>query len=364
MNLLVVDQFAETGGAQLCLRDLLPAIRKNGWNVRVFVPCAVTGYSNGRKKLMDVLRYPFDMWQARRAIETAVKEQAVDLVLINGPRVLPAMASLDVPAVFYAHSFLSKRYAQILAGWALRRNSATVIAASRSVARTFEVLAGLQQVRIVYTGVAGCFAPVETSAHLRVGLMGRIAPEKGQLAFIEAARLCPAVRFLIYGSARATDSAYESEVHRQAEKARVEIRGWVENPADAYRELDMVAVPSVSPDAAPRVVLEALSAGKPIVAFPSGGIPEFIENRKTGILTAFSTPEALADAIRLLAGDPELRAQLSRNARRDWEERFQLARYQREICEFLQEAAAAGGLKSRWTSTRNNAPPDPANARM
>lgn len=364
MNLLVVDQFTEAGGAQLCLHDLLPAIRGRGWNVAVFVPQPVDGYSNGRKKLIDVLRFPFDMWRSKRAIETRVREQAIDLVLINGPRVLPAVAGLAVPTVFYAHSFLSKRYTRILAAWSLRRNSASVIAASRSVARTFEALAGLKQVRVVYTGVADCFSPVETSAHLRVGLIGRIAPEKGQLAFIEAARLCPAVRFLIYGSARAADFAYENEVHRQAKKAGVEIRGWVENPADAYRDLDMVAVPSVSPDAAPRVVLEALSAGKPMVAFPSGGIPEFIENGKTGILTAFSTPEALAGAIRSLAADPELRAGLSRNARRDWEEKFQLSRYQREICDFLHEAVAAGGLKSRWMSTRNNAPADPANARV
>lgn len=364
MNLLVVDQFTETGGAQLCLRDLLPAIHKCGWKVSVFVPGAVAGYSNGRKKSMDVLRFPYDMWRARRAIESLVKEQAVDLVLINGPRVLPAASGLAVPTIFYAHSFLSKRYTRILAAWSLRRSSAWVIAASRSVARTFEALPGLQQVRVVYTGVADCFARAEQAAHLRIGLIGRIAPEKGQLAFIEAARLCPGIQFLLYGSARAADSDYERDVQEEASKAGVEIRGWVANPSDAYRELDIVAVPSISPDAAPRVVLEALSAGKPIVAFPSGGIPEFIQNGKTGILTASGTPEALAVAIRSLASDPELRAELSQNARRDWEQRFQLARYQREILDFLQEAVPAEGLKSRSTSTGNNAPADPANARV
>lgn len=345
MNLLVVDQFSEAGGAQICIRSLLPEMQRRGWRVETFVPRPVTRYRNGHKTAADIFRYTFDMQGAAATIATMVRESPIELVLVNGPRVLPAVVAIERPIIFYSHSLLRKWYARGLARWAFGRTKARVIAASQYVARSLQQLAAPASIQVIYSGVADLGSPgaplngASLNVRPRVGVIGRIAPEKGQLHFVQAARRCRNACFLIFGASRFASSDYERRVREEAKGAPVEFRGWVDDPAQALGELDIVAVPSMQHDAAPRVVLEALSAGKPIIAYRSGGIPELIEHGKTGILTDAPTPGSLADAITALLRDSGRRNELARNARQAWHERFRLERYQREICEALEEAA-------------------------
>jgi glycosyltransferase involved in cell wall biosynthesis len=74
----------------------------------------------------------------------------------------------------------------------------------------------------------------------------------------------------------------------------------------AWRRCLFGVVPSVVPDACPTVVLEAMAAGRPVVAANCGGIPELVEADATGILVPPGDPRALAQALeRLLAGGGE-----------------------------------------------------------
>jgi glycosyltransferase involved in cell wall biosynthesis len=352
VKLLVADQFSEVGGAQLCVRDLLPAMEERGWRVYFFVPQPMTRYANGWKTPRDVVRYAFDWRRASARIREIVRAHGIDLILANGPRVLPATIGAGRPVVFYSHNILRKQYARMLAGWSLARTGAAAIAASRYTAHSLRGLVRPEQVEVIYSGVADLGdEPRGEREAPRVGLVGRIAPEKGQIDFVEAAWNLDGsglrARFVIYGAARFASTSYEKRVRRAAEGAPVEFRGWT-NPKEALGEVDIVAAPSMAHDAAPRVILEALSAGKPVVAYRSGGIPELIENGETGILTQAATPESLSASIAKLLDNPARRMELGRNARRAWSERFRVERYQREICEALERAA----LRAEATSAR------------
>ena len=57
--------------------------------------------------------------------------------------------------------------------------------------------------------------------------------------------------------------------------------------------------------------MEAMSTGVPTIGTDAGGVPELIEDGRDGLLVPPQDPKALADAIALLAGDPELAARLS-----------------------------------------------------
>ncbi len=74
---------------------------------------------------------------------------------------------------------------------------------------------------------------------------------------------------------------------------------------------DIVAVPSVRfggyVDGLPNVALEAMAAGKPLVASRVGGLPELVRDGENGVLVAEKDARALADALVVLAGDPGLR---------------------------------------------------------
>jgi glycosyltransferase involved in cell wall biosynthesis len=111
----------------------------------------------------------------------------------------------------------------------------------------------------------------------------------------------------------------------------VEFRGWSGDVATILHEIDILAAPSAGSECSPRIVLEALSAGTPVVAYPSGGIPEIIRSGDTGILTAGTGHEALAAAIERLLTNRHLMARLSVNGRREWNARFRIERFRSEV---------------------------------
>jgi glycosyltransferase involved in cell wall biosynthesis len=82
-----------------------------------------------------------------------------------------------------------------------------------------------------------------------------------------------------------------------------------------YAAADVVAVPSVIPDALSRVIVEAMSAARPVVATRVGGTPELVIDGVTGLLVERGDPEALGDAIARVLEDPALRGTLGENAR-------------------------------------------------
>ena len=87
-----------------------------------------------------------------------------------------------------------------------------------------------------------------------------------------------------------------------------------------YPLADVVVVPSVIPDALSRVLLEAMAAGRAVVATRVGGTPELILDGKTGLLVERNDPVGLARALRQLLADANLRAALGTAARGRLEE--------------------------------------------
>ena len=76
------------------------------------------------------------------------------------------------------------------------------------------------------------------------------------------------------------------------------------------------------PDALSRVILEAMAAGRPVVATRVGGTPELVIDRQTGILVERRAPAELARAIATLLADDGLRASVGAGARRHVTERL------------------------------------------
>ena len=65
------------------------------------------------------------------------------------------------------------------------------------------------------------------------------------------------------------------------------------------------------------VILEAWSAGIPVIASRAGGLKDFIESGRTGLLFDPGHPEELVRAYETLTGDPELRRRLADAAREE-----------------------------------------------
>jgi glycosyltransferase involved in cell wall biosynthesis len=138
-----------------------------------------------------------------------------------------------------------------------------------------------------------------------VGCFGRLVPEKGVLHLIEAAkRLPPGVRIEIFGDGPQKDALEERAKTLQVDH-RVAFRGFISDVADAMLAVDCVSIPSTWDEAFPYAALEAMSVGRPIVASRSGGLPEIVEEGKTGLLVERGDAASLANAVRRLAESPE-----------------------------------------------------------
>ncbi len=87
-----------------------------------------------------------------------------------------------------------------------------------------------------------------------------------------------------------------------------------------HQEADVVVLPSVWQEPFPRVLLEAMAAGRAVVATRVGGIPELVEEDVSGVLVARNDPVALSEALGQVLADPPLRARLGRAARQRVEE--------------------------------------------
>jgi glycosyltransferase involved in cell wall biosynthesis len=85
---------------------------------------------------------------------------------------------------------------------------------------------------------------------------------------------------------------------------------------------DCLASPAVWEEAAGLVNLEGLACGLPVVASRSGGIPEIVEDGRTGLLVAPDDAGALSNAIDRLYKEPALHARMAREARRVAVERY------------------------------------------
>jgi glycosyltransferase involved in cell wall biosynthesis len=354
MNILFVDQFNEPGGAQLALVDVLDAARLRGWTPVLMAPgegLPLRPLTRGRKGARDLVSFMSDLPRIRKALRRAIAQHKTDLVYINGPRILPAVIGIDIPVIFHAHSYVHGRAPRWLAMHSVRQTRAVVIAASDFIARSFRT-ASHQPIRVIYNGspdYSATSSKFDATVKIHVGMVGRLAPEKGQLDFVRAARLIGAgsARFTIYGDSLFAGHDYARQVRAEAPAASVDLQDWRSDVGGVYRELDVLVVPSFAEEASTRVIMEAFSAGVPVIAYPSGGIPEIVDHGRTGLLTAEPTFESLAASLRRLIADSTEMKALALAGRDEWKERFTKQHFQSAVCEAIESAMRSDPASAR-----------------
>ncbi len=139
-------------------------------------------------------------------------------------------------------------------------------------------------------------------------------------AFARASFALPQLRLVFVGDGDLRESL-QARAHSLGVGETVRFAGMASSDAiPAYvAAADMVVVPSIHydgyVDGLPNVALEAMAAGKPLVATRVGGLAQLVHSGENGLLVDEKDSEALADAIVALARDPDLRARLGANGR-------------------------------------------------
>ena len=218
---------------------------------------------------------------------------------------------------------------------ALRTPRTHVIVLGACLSGEFEGLIPHDRVHVVPNGVADqCVDVGRLSSAPTVLHLSTLWSAKGVFEVLESAvRLrsrIPGIRYQFAGTWYSDDERARAMdlVAREGLAHEVEFLGPVE-PSERMRLLTsatVMAFPSHS-EGHPLVVLEALSAGLPVVTTRTGAIPEIITNGREGFLVDVGDVEGLTCRIAEIVTDPELRRRLRANARSRYEAEFTADRF-------------------------------------
>jgi glycosyltransferase involved in cell wall biosynthesis len=159
----------------------------------------------------------------------------------------------------------------------------------------------------------------------RVALtIGRLAPAKAHADMIEAfaamSTRVPEARLLLVGEGPLRPTL-EAEVARRGLGQRVRLLGVGGESAELVKACDVFVLSSVR-EGLPVSVLEAMRAGRPVVATDVGGTGEAVDDGVTGRLVPARDPAALAAAMEDVLGSEERMTRLGAEGLRRWEQRF------------------------------------------
>jgi glycosyltransferase involved in cell wall biosynthesis len=162
--------------------------------------------------------------------------------------------------------------------------------------------------------------PVTPAQDPIVGMVANLRPPKDHVTFLRAAvrvvELVPAAEFHLVGSGP-TEASLQRVARRLGIASRVRFLGALE-PDQVWTELNRFAVAVLSSwsEGMPNAVLEAMVAGRPVVATAVGGVPELVLDGVTGCLVPPGDDVALAAAIGRIIKDPALAATMGAAGRR------------------------------------------------
>ncbi len=239
-----------------------------------------------------------------------------------------AARAAGVPAIWHVRDRISEDYLPASAArvlrWLIARLPRGVIVNSRA---TLDTLgpggAGAWREVLADTVLAPGLAPQPRSEIATFGMVGRLAPWKGQDLFLRAfARAFPddQARAVIVGSAMFGEEDYQRGLGALASELgierHVEFRGFREDVWSELAGFDVLVHASRAPEPFGQVVLEGMAAGLPVIAPDEGGPATMIADGHSGVLYKSRDVNALASAMRSLHDAPERRVELGTSARR------------------------------------------------
>jgi glycosyltransferase involved in cell wall biosynthesis len=343
-----------------CLSD---AVKESGVEVAEIASRACWlvqwGKQSGWKQTLRYLRYRFPDPGYRRMM-VWLDRYWPDVVYVNClPQLKGAAAAraLGLPVVWHIREILPPGRRRRWFSRRLRRCASRIVAVSHAVAEWLTQEGLGDMVEVVHNG---CTSPaiLPEPSMLRekyglrptgvlVGYFAQIVRHKGVVDLVRAASRAmaedPAVGIVIAGAGAPRElDRLQAEIAGSPFSERFVMLPPEKDVWNLLAAVDMVVVPSLWPDPLPRSVMESMAAGRPVVAYRTGGVPEMVVDGETGFMVEPGDVEGLADGIAQLAGDADLRQRLGAAAARRARSDFSFNSHVDRMEQILIECAAAG----------------------
>jgi glycosyltransferase involved in cell wall biosynthesis len=332
-----------------CLEELGPLgeqLRADGFEVQVFA------------------RRPGVDWRCARSLADLFHRERVDVVHAHqyGPFFYSALArhfGARMPIVLTEHGREfpdNTSRTHHLANRLLLRRRDRVAGVGREVRRGLIDKEGFpaRRVEVIYNGID--LSPYEDRGPDRDMVLRELGVVPGDLLVAQVARLvtikdhATAIRTIEQLTRSRRDvclvlvgdgpeaGLIEAMIRERGLAGRVRMLGRRLDVPRLLRAADLALLTSVS-EGIPLSLIEAMAAGLPVVATRVGGVPEVVEEGRTGLLAPAGDHEALAGLLLRLAGDPDLRARMGRAGRERARELFSEDRMVAEYEQIYRELA-------------------------
>ncbi len=373
ISVLFFGQFPFLYGAERSLLDLLDGLPRN---IRSTVILPGTGPLSEEllKRGIRVIIIPFPGWIGRRfmavrgiiarvfgppaAMLCAYRARAVGVDVVYSNSLWSHVGALTArylkrPHIWHIREFVGgSHYTRFAVGEdfasRLLRRSEHFIFNSNAVREYFVKKFALQPDSLIYNGILTdrLKKPLqkEHGTPCTVIIAGSINRHKNQREAIDAVNILVQrgrdVRLLIVGDG---NRQYKQEllclVKKHCLESHIEFAGFVYNVGEMLcRAGTLVLCSEAEPFG--RILVEAASVGCPIIATNSGGAPEIVAHRKTGLLYEPGRPDQLAAAIEEILDNTALRRKLRTAAYNYVWDAFRRNRYAREISEVIEQVVA------------------------
>ncbi len=366
---MLVDHASALGGAEHSLLLLLRHLDRKRWTP--FLLCPEGALAQAARALavpVQVVSFPrlrgsplaaYRVWAQALTLARYARAWGARLLVANTVRsaFYTALAARLArrPFIWHMRDFwLSERRPRFLAGdrWGKRFLCAM---AARVITNSYATAAHVPcpaRVTVVHNGIdVTAFQAADAEGRrfrrtygippeaILVGTVGRLRPWKGQDRFLRVmarvmARAPQAYAVVVGGTPFRVSDAYPARLRSLAAAfgiaSRTVFTGHLEDVRPAFAAMD-VFVHAGDPEPFGLAVVEAMAAGKPVVAFAHGALPEIVVHGETGLLVPPYDEDAMAAAILTLATSPEHRRRLGEAARTRAARAFTAARMAKAV---------------------------------
>ena len=330
---------------------LIPFLKSNVENVEVVFSPHLPVICRKRFHPLGILQFGRDWLRFARFFRAEQQKHHFRSAYVNTLAcafVLPLLHFFKLPNYIHVHEIIDRpKIVARCTAWLCRHFATKIVCVSNAVKESLQRgrQGHLKHAQVLHNGIPAIknISPKKSEQKLHFFLFGRIMPEKGQWYLIEALKFIPRpllsrCKFVVMGDAKQGKEDLLQQLKAAIQEAQleqhVEIRPFENDISVAMSQADVCLVPSLMRDPFPTTVLEAMSAGKPVIATNHGGAREAIIDGTTGILVPPNDPLSLADKILAMALSTDRLRRLGRNAQRHYSKQFTLQHFGERWREF------------------------------
>lgn len=370
-KILFISHSSEIAGAELCLFDLLANIDKNRYKPLVLLPARGPLADMLEEKQIDIIVFRIPWWltndisfrhikffirdlgQRVKMLTDIIKQHKIDIVYSNTLANLDsalAAKKANKPHIWHIHELLNKHnnlkscipivcYKHII-----NYLSDRIIVPS-NCAKFFYHVVYNNKIKVVNNGIKLDTVIIDGKNDLKkqynlpgnaklIGIIGSLMETKGQADFIKAAKAVSDklsnCYFIIIGTGK---DEYINKLECLVEELQLQDKifftGHCKDIASMLNQIDILVSASYV-ECFPRVIIEAMLAGKPVVATNSGGPAEMIIHGSNGFLVDVGNPKQMADALVRIMSDEQCK-EMGHRAKLFAQSKYDLENYVRSI---------------------------------